>query len=315
MRTRARSLSIVTLAASGLLAVACGKPAPVAQVEVLPQSLTLGYPEIRELHLAWGPAAGLDPEAGQPTVFVHLLDRGGKIVRTYDHPFPQPWQEGTPVTDEVKIFQSALASPLLPGHYQLTLGLYGNKSGKRWPLEVAGPDRGRYEYQVAEVEVPPPSAGPRLAFAGHWLASESGGSRQIVTLRWLDGPGALRVEGLAGPGSFWLELKIPAGEGPAEKLVLDDSSNAPSVVVSGSCGGVETGISGAGNHEIEIPVDGVPAGGSCEIRLKPNFHLLKVGLPGGGRRSVALENAAWMPAAPGAPPPAGPMGSEANPGT
>jgi hypothetical protein len=294
MKPRARALSI----AVGLLAAASGKPSPVAQLEVRPQSLTLGYPETQELHLAWQPAAGLDRDAGQPVVFVHLRDGKGAIVRTYDHPFPQGWQEGTQVADVVKVFQSALAPPLPPGRYQISLGLYGNKSGQRWPLEVAAPDLGRHEYRVADIEVPPPGAGPRLSFTGSWLPSEPGGSRQIVTLRWLDREGAIRVEGLSGPGRLWLELKIPAGKGPAEKLVIDDSSNTPSVVVSGTCGGVETGLSGAGEHEVEIPVDGVPPGGGCEIHLKPNFRLLKAGLPGGGPRSVALENAAWTPAAP-----------------
>jgi hypothetical protein len=314
MRPKARVLEIAVMAA-GLLA--CGKPAPVAQVEVRPQNLTLGHPEVQKLHLSWQPTAGLDPEAGVPTVFVHLLDQQGKIVRTYDHPFPQAWQEGTPVEDVVKVFQSALAPPLPPGRYPLTLGLYGAKSNQRWPLEVAGPDLGRHEYRVAEVEVLPPpagAAGPRFSFTGPWLASEPGGSRQIINLRWLAGEGAIHAEGVAAPGSLWLELKIPAGNGPAEKLVLDDSSNAPSVVVSGTCGGVETGISGPGDHEIEIPVDGAGAVGSCEIRLKPNFRLLKAGLPG-GPRSVALENLAWIPAAPAVPtaPVPAPAGTKPSP--
>jgi hypothetical protein len=301
MRPRARP----SIAAVGLPVVlfvflgACGKPAPVAHLEVRPESLKLGYPDYRELHLSWEPTAALDPEAGPPTIFVHLLDRHGKIVRTYDHPFPEPWQEGTPVTGTVRIFQSALAPPLPAGQYQLTLGLYGTRSGKRWPLDVAARDLGRQEYPVVNVEVPPPAKGPRLGFAGKWLASEPSGSRQIVALRWLDGPGALRVQGLPGPGSLWLEIQIPAGTGAAEKLVFDGPSNSPSVIVSGTCGnGVETGISGSGVHEIDIPTDGAAADGSCEVRLRPNFHLLKAGLPHGGPRSVALQKVAWSPVAP-----------------
>jgi hypothetical protein len=291
MQAPSRALSIAAL---GLLALACGKPAPVARLEVRPQSLTLGYPDIQALHLAWEPETALDPAAGTATVFVHLLDRHGRIVRTYDHAFPQAWQEGTPVAYDVKIFQSALAAPLPPGGYTLSMGLYGNKSGQRWPLDVAAEDLSRHEYRVAKVEVPPASPGPRFSFAGRWLASEPGGSRQVPARRWLDGPGALRVQGLTGPGTIWLVIKIPAGDGPAEKLVFDGASNAPSVVVHGSCnGGVETGISGAGSHEIEIPADATPAGGSCEIHLAPNFQLRKSGVPA---RSIALENVAWTPA-------------------
>ena len=178
MRPRARLL----IAACGLLvSVACGKPTPVAHLEVRPGSLKLLYPEYRELHLAWEPTvalAALDPDAGPPTVFVHLLDRHGKIVRTYDHPFSQPWQEGTPVAGTVRIFQSALAPPLPAGQYRLTLGLYGTKSGRRFPLDVAAPDLGRQEYPVLNVEVPASAKGMRLGFAGKWLPSEPSGSRR-----------------------------------------------------------------------------------------------------------------------------------------
>ncbi|HZF07627.1 MAG TPA: hypothetical protein VFE33_02445 [Thermoanaerobaculia bacterium] len=300
MKAPTRALS---LAALGLFALACGKATPVARLEVQPQQLTLGYPDIQLLHLSWEPESALDPAAGTPTVFVHLLDPHGRIVRTYDHPFPGPWQEGTPVAYDVKVFQSALAAPLPPGAYTLSIGLYGNRSGQRWPLDVAAQDLKRHEYQVAKVQVPAAGHGPRFSFSGPWLASESGGSRQILARRWLDGPGVLRVQGLSGPGSLWLVIRIPAGDGPAEKLVFDGPSNAPSVVVSASCnGGVETGISGTGSHEIEIPAEGA-ANGSCEIHLRPNFHLRKAGLP--GTRSIALENVAWTPAgaAPPSPPP------------
>src|SRR5579885_989601 len=156
-RMKAQAIALLVVAGAGGL-LGCGKPAPVGQVEVRPQSLKLGYPEMRDLHLAWGPNVALDPADGQPTVVLPLRDAHGQIVRTYDHPFPGAWQEGTPVPDGVRVFQSALAPPLPAGKYQLTLGLYGNKSGKRWPLDVAGEDLGRHEYRVAEVEVLPPAA-------------------------------------------------------------------------------------------------------------------------------------------------------------
>jgi len=154
---------------------------------------------------------------------------------------------------------------------------------------------------VAQVQVPAKRRGPRFSFAGPWLPSEPGGSRQVLARRWLDGPGVLRVQGLSGAGSLWLVIKIPAGDGPGEKLVFDSPANTPSVVVSASCsGGMETGISGAGSREIEIPADATPADGRCEIHLRPNFHLRRVGIP--GARSIALENVAWIPAGAGATP-------------
>lgn len=313
------SARVFSLAVLGLAAVACGKSSPVGHLEVQPQSLTVGYPDSKPLHLSWEPASALDSQGGAPTVFVHLLDRTGRLVRTYDHPFPQEWQEGVPVGYDVKIFQSALAPPLPVGRYQLTVGLYGNKTGKRWPLDVAGQDLRRFEYHVADVEVPTAGPGPHFSYVGPWLPSEPGGSRQVVARRWLDGPGALRVERLAGPGTLWLVVHIPAGVGVAEKLVFADASNTPSVVISSTCnGGVETGVSGPGGHEIEIPAVGTPSDGSCAIHLKPNFRLLKVGQR---PRSVAIENAAWSPAstesagpAPASPTAPAPGGPGANPG-
>ncbi|HTQ81497.1 MAG TPA: hypothetical protein VMM92_15975 [Thermoanaerobaculia bacterium] len=296
----APALCLLGLVGWAGLALGCPRESPVAHLEVAPPSLKVGFPQSRPLHVSWEPEAALDPAAGAPTVFVHLRDRRGNLVRTFDHPFPHSFEEGSPASYDVRIFQSALAPPLPAGSYQLTLGLYGNKTGKRWALDVSGPNLGRNEYRVAEVEVPGPASepGPRFSFVGPWLSSESGGSRQILAVRWLNGAGTLKLEGLPGPGTVWLAVKIPAGERATERLVVDDASNTPSVILSSNCGGVETGISGAGSHDVEIPTDASLTGGGCEIHLKPNFHLLKVGRP---PRSVAIENAAWSRSpAPGA---------------
>ncbi|HEY8021183.1 MAG TPA: hypothetical protein VIH93_08785 [Thermoanaerobaculia bacterium] len=269
-----------------------GESPAVARLSVEPHALALGFPELRSVRFNWQPTAALG-EGAAPVVFVHLLDAKGKVQRTFDHPFPGPWQEGVPASYEVKLYQSALAAPLAAGRYRLTAGLYG-AHGMRWPL-AAGPRVARDEYQVAEVDVPAAAAGPRFSYSGTWLPSEPVADRQVVTRRWLLGEGAIEVAGLPGPGSLWVVLSIPEGKEAGEQIIFDAGANTPSVMITGTCGGAETGFSGSGRKEIEIAADG--AHGSCTLRLKPNFTVLVHGRP---RRSVALDALSWAPAAPAA---------------
>src|SRR6185295_14074542 len=148
---RKTALLPIALAAASLAASCGGKPTPVARVEAEPHQLRVPFSQYQTLHLTWTPTAPLDEE--QPTVFVHLLDDRRKVIRTFDHAFPQRWREGTPVSYDVKLYQSALAPPLPAGKYKVTLGLYG-KDRKRWALDGLGEPTGREEYTVAEVEAP-----------------------------------------------------------------------------------------------------------------------------------------------------------------
>lgn len=309
---RLTPLALPAVLALLALSTACGgDPAPVAGVEVTPRTVRLGYPELRKLSLSWSPSVAL-PEGGegaqgQPTVFVHLLDERDEVVRTFDHPFPQRWQAGVPVRYDLNLYQSALGQALPSGRYRLTLGLYQpgqpGESAERFALEGLGEPVDRREYQVAEVEVPAQSPNdPRIAFSsGSWLPVEPGGDRQILGRRWM-GPGsaqppALRFQGITAPGTVWMMIRIPEGKGAGERLELAGGSNTPSVLVSGSCGSVETNLTGPGYHEVEMPVDEVPQGGSCDVVLRPSFSLLVAGSPD---RSASLENIAWSPGAPGA---------------
>lgn len=275
--------------------------APVAEVSVAPNSLSLPFPELHTVRLTWQPSAPLDGFTGTPTVFVHLLDERDEVVRTFDHAFPGRWREGVPTTYELDLYQSTLAPALPKGRYRLTLGLAG-EGKQRWPLGGLGEPIARREYLAAEVEVPAPPAnkksGPRFTFSEQWMPAEPGGDRQVLARRWLTQTGGLRVAGLRQPGSVWLVLRIPTSE--TAGAVNVQGGGMPAVKLEGSCGGFEASISGPGIHEVEMPVVDPPKNGQCRVTLRPNFTF---GSPG---RSVALENVAWAPSRLKAQAPAGP---------
>ncbi len=269
----------------------------MASVEISPRAVRLPFPELHNVRLSWVPGAPLEGFAGTPTVFVHLLDERDTVVRTFDHPFPARWEEGTPVAYNLKLYQSTLAPPLPGGKYRLTIGLAG-EGKQRWALEGLGESVARMEYLAAQVEVPPPptnkKSGPRFAFSKQFLPSEPGGDRQVLARRWLTEDGAIRVAGLRQPGSLWLVLRIPSKE-VAPRLTVAAGGSQPAVRLEGSCGDFEGGsVSGPGLHEVEMPVLTPPANGVCRIILRPNFSFESEG--SAQKRSVSLENAAWAPA-------------------
>ncbi len=297
-------LPLIVLGLAG--AAGCRHEAPpAATVDAQPRTVVLGYPQVTSTRLSWTPSAqsgGAGPS--EPLVFVHLLDAKGGVLRTFDHPFPQRWAEGVPVSYDLKLYQSALAPPLAPGRYRLGIGLF-DRSGRRWPLAGLGQPIGRNEYLAAEVEATPQAAGPQFVFSPAWLPLQAGTDRQVLARRILsDQPGEIRVEALPGPGAVWLTLRIPLGDGANEKVVFHDpAASTPTVVVRGTCGSVETAISGTGPHDVEMPVGagaaaqaaGAPApAGSCRISLVPNFHILSPASP--EPYSVALQVLAWAPA-------------------
>jgi hypothetical protein len=300
MTTRTHGLSLSAAAALSallLLAPGCQRETPaVGRIEVQPRAVSLPSPQLAILHLTWTPAAagGNAAEISQPLVFMHLLDAKGQVLRTFDHPFPQRWVEGSPVSYDVKLVQSAIAPPLAPGTYRLGVGLY-DPSGKRWPLDGLDKPIGRQEYLAAEVEVPSVPAVPRFAFSGSWLPVEAGSDKQVVARRWLsDQPGEIRIDAVPGPGTLWFSFRIPPGDGSGDKLVPHDASNSLAAVIRSTCGAVETGISGPGPHDVEIPIQGPGPDGSCRVSLVANFHVVFAARP--EPRSVSLEGAAWIPA-------------------
>jgi len=283
-----RALSPIALAAVALAGCG-GKSTPVARVEVEPHQVRLPYSQVQTVHLTWTPTAALDGES--PTVFVHLLDGRRKVVRTFDHAFPQRWREGAPVSYDVKLYQSAMAPPLPAGNYGLTLGLYSKD--KRWALDGLGEPVGRDEYRVAEVEVPPQKPNMRFAFSATWSPPEPGGDKQVLARRWMAERAAIRLVNQHGPGTVWMVVQIPETNAPDYKVVLDPGASAPSVMAVGNCGGTETNLTGPGLHEAELTVDPPPPDGFCRILLSSNFVLEP--MAAGRRRSASLENIAWIP--------------------
>lgn len=280
----------IALAAAALAAGCGGEHTPVARVQVEPQQVRLPFSQAQALRLTWTPTAALDGE--QPTVFVHLLDNRGKVVRTFDHAFPQRWREGSPVSYDVKLYQSAMAPPLPAGKYSLTLGLYG-KDGKRWALDGLGEPVARDEYKAGDIEAPDQRPNPRFLFSPNWQPPEPGGDRQVLARRWMAERAVVRLGHQRGAGTVWMVVRIPEPKSPDYKVVLEPGASAPAVRVLGSCGGTEANLTGPGLHEIELAMEPPPKGGFCRVLLSSNFLLEPTAV--GRKRSVSLENIAWIP--------------------
>ncbi len=278
-----------------VLCLGCGDAAPpVASLGIEPTEITLGFPDFTKLSMRWEVKAPLGEVEGDPLVFVHLLDEPGSVIRTFDHPLRFDWQPGRTTEYEITLFQSALAPPLTPGSYLLSVGLY-DTSGRRWPLEVAGEEVDRYEYQAGEVlVVDSAEETPRFTFSPSWMAIEGGMDGQILARRWLIGEGTIRVSGIAKAGTTLMVFNIPGPVSESEELMLEEGAEQPTLEVVNSCGETEISASGFGIHEIELPVSEDAEGripDECEILIRPNFHFLAIDTL--GRRSVSLEVLAW----------------------
>ncbi len=262
----------------------------MATVEVESTELELPHRRFAALDLSWRLHEPLAGRAGRLHVFVHLLDGPGSVVRTFDYPWPDGWRVGRRVDHRVHLHQSALAPPLDPGLYALTLGIYDGE-GRRWPLVTPGELVDRHEYRVTNVLVPPDSAGgPSFHFSPDWLASAPGRDRQVLARRWLTGPGHLRLSGLEGSGQVLLRLLLPTA-GDRQELVITEGASQQEAVVRSACGDVEVRLAGPGSHDVVLPIAPGDDGDSCVVEITPNFYLLE--LESAERRAVSLEVLAW----------------------
>lgn len=299
---RFRTLLAVTLSIG--LAACDTQESLVAELEVEPSQLELGYSEVRRLRLSWSLLEPWEEEVvrgrGGPVgeelrVFVHLIDSPGSVLRTYDHQFPidaAAWREGELVAYDIEIHQSALGPPLGAGTYGLTMGLYGS-DGRRWPLAVDGAEVDQYEYRVATVEVLPPSVSPVFRFSDSWRPIDSGLDRQVLGRRWLTDDGSIWITRPERVRSVWMELLVPTAEAGLSRLMLEEGAGELAVRLESVCGGAEVLLTGSGRHQVEVPIGGPKdaADTECEIVLRPNFELLLNGSL--ERRSILLEALAW----------------------
>lgn len=251
--TTVARLSALTLAVA-LSWIACSGPGePVAEVTVATPSVRLPYPGTAELEATWTPLAPLE----DPVVFVHLWGRRGRLLRTFDHPYPGDWEVGEPLTYGIELWQSALGPPLPDGRYDLTLGV--TAEDERPPLAVDGEEIDDGEYVVARVEVPaPPGVAPRLRWTAGWGPPGAGLDRQILGGRWLHKAGRLTLEGVREPLDVSLLLRIPTADEMPHQLVLDEGATTPSVRVGSDCTPVTRTVEGFGRHRVMLRL--VPGG-------------------------------------------------------
>jgi len=284
--------SLLALCACLLLLAGCSsRERPVASFTATPARLVLPYPGFSRLQLKWMPERALTGASGRVRVFVHLLSGPGQVARTFDHGLPARWRAGQEIEDEVDLYQSALAPPLAPGNYRLSVGLY-DEAGRRWSL-AGGESVGRDEYLAAEVEVPPPGRNtPGFTFVGDWGNPEAGSDRQILARRWLLGKGEIGVGPLAGPASLLIGFEIPAVTGGQERMIFNGHSTTPALFIDSSCNGPQMSVSGQGLQWVEYPVE-PGANGRCTLSLQTNFKL--VSADGGEERSIALGALAIAP--------------------
>ncbi len=254
---------------------ACTPRSPsVARMESHPAHLRLAYPEFAEVEIVLEPLLPLPEGAGTPIVFLHLNDEPGSVARTFDHTLAAPWKPGRTIRHVVRVYQSALAEPLEPGLYSLTVGLYDRYLG-RYRLATSDAEVARGEYKVGDVEVPAPEAEiPHLRFSENWLPAEAGADRQILVRRALGagGPGRLQVGPLQGPGRLYLAFEIPFGAA-GTRLDLAAGETEPRLGIVSDCGGERIELAGGGRHDVDLFVPPAAIPWHCDLEIAPNFRL------------------------------------------
>jgi hypothetical protein len=274
-----RAILVVILGAAVLAGAACERSRPVARLSLQASTVNLGYPLVAQLGFRWTPTAALDGLEGKPLVFVHVLDGGRRLLRTFDHPLPEVWTPGRPQSYEIELYQSAIGEPLPPGAYEVTGGLYEHGTRKRWPLAVAGEEVGRREYRLATLVVPPSSpSSPTFEFAGAWFPVEPRPSKQVLTRRCLGGEGRIVVGATPSPGTVRL----------AASLKTEGSPGGGGWNVSSTCSPASVEVSGS---ELVWASFAAPATGPppCEIRFTR---------PASAAHPLCVDVLAWRPDGP-----------------
>jgi hypothetical protein len=293
---RRRLALLGVLGVLGVLAIAGGLAAckrrepAVGRVTANPAFIHLAYPRWAPTMLRWrmDRPLGVGP---LPTVFVHLLDGEGDVVRTFDHVLPREWRAGEIAEYPVDLHQSALGGALPPGEYRLAVGLVSD-AGARWELE--GEAVARREYAVARVDVPATDeALPMFYYSDKFFDIEPGRDAQYPATRWFEPEAALRAAEMAGPGTVFMVILIPGEDSPDFDLEIEAGAEQPALWVSSPCSQTQVQIAGAGRHSVRLPLAKAPVGSQgCEIRLAANFRL-RPRDPSGRVRAASLEALSW----------------------
>jgi hypothetical protein len=278
-----------------LCLMACSEAeAPVAKLAGVSLPKQLPFPNAFEAALELEPIQELPPGAGVPILFIHLLDREGQVVRTFDRPLRVPWRVGSRIEHRFWLYQSALAEPLEPGEYRVTAGLYDEVLG-RYALVTALRKFARGEYQLGFLTVPPlHEATPALGFSEGWLAPEMGQDQQVLVWRVLGGAekGSVQLNPLPGAGRLLVALEVPRPVSGAHLELLGDAE-LPVVRVSADCSEAKAEVSGFGFHELVLELSAAFEGGSCRIDVLPNFRIVpRERKP---PSSVRLGIVSWIP--------------------
>ncbi len=277
-----RAITQVSIAA-GLLAVSCGRSRPVATLAVYPVTVNLGPSLVTPLTLRWNPTSPLEGLRGKPRVFVHVLDGGRRLLRTFDHPLPESWTPGRAQRYEIELYQSAIGDHLPPGAYEMTFGLYDDGGKKRWPLAVDGEEVGRNEYRLASlVATSASAAAPSFELRGPWAPVEPGSSKQVIARRCLSAGGTIAVGGAHSPGTVRVAASINTnaaapGSGGAWR-------------VSATCSPDTLEVSTSELRWVGFPVTAAAGDPPCEIRFEP-----PASAGGSPAQALCLEVLAWSP--------------------
>lgn len=274
--------------AVAVLSASCAQPPepPVAELLLAATDVPLIYAASTSLPVDWKPLRDLDPSDASPFLFVHLLDRDGRILRTYDRPAPAQLTG----RDTIEIWQTLLTEPLPVGRYRLTIGLYDTASGRRWRLETGGVEIDEGKYEIARVEVASTRREtPSLIFEGEWLEADVG-QKHNPGRRWMGERGTIRVFRTDGWSELVLSLatiELPADQYP---LTYARGASTPELVIRNGCDSdAETRLDGYGVWTVALKLN---ADDPCVITLDPNFVMVD---PEGKRRSIGLEAAFFRP--------------------
>lgn len=276
--TKHRSWLLVLASAAVLFQTGCDPGRrPIGGFEAVVPA-TLSYPGHQDLELRFQPTA-FPLTGGCPTVFLHLQDASGRVVRTFDHRPPR-WMPGEGLRYRVKLFQSALGPALEAGDYQLVAGLYDPSTGRRSRLRSSHPETGSGRYRLGTIGVGETVAdGLEIVYSSDWQEPEPGSDAQILVRSWFAGRATLAVTAEAEPAVLWLQVAVPPPAGG--DLVLDAGEDQPRVIASVSCAD-DPPPWDAGRHQLEVEL---AAGERCEIGFRANF----VQRSDSGPQSAALE--------------------------